>query len=220
MATSGTLDPRCTKLDLPERVYATWSAWTTAASSQSPTMRCWSARTTASRGAKRGPVYTGPPPGVPGGGMLLRTQNDWIVMVYADSASFIWNWNDETRSADRNAKLDVWAIRSPDGGKTWLDRQRIMEGYCGALITMIELDRGGIVVPVQIFLRDPDRHAMTSLQVRGRRPHLVPRQHYRHGGQRTPRRRHGGDHRRADQRQPADAHPHQLRLPLGVDLHR
>ena len=54
------------------------------------------------------------------------------------------------------------AIRSPDGGKTWLDRQRIYEGYCGALINMVELARGGIVAPIQVLLRDPDRHAMTS----------------------------------------------------------
>ena len=117
MATSGTLDPRCAKLDLPERVYANMvrlddgSILTVADNAMLVSEddgKSW---------CERGPVYTGPPPGVPGGGMLLRTQNDWIVMVYADSASFIWNWNDETRSADRNAKLDVWAIRSPDGAR-------------------------------------------------------------------------------------------------------
>ena len=162
MAMSGTLDPRCAKLDLPERVYANMVRLDDGSILTVVDNTMLVSEDNGKSWCERGPVYTGPPPGVPGGGMLLRTQNDWIVMVYADSASFIWNWNDETRSADRNAKLDVWAIRSPDGGKTWLDRQRIMEGYCGALITMIELDRGGIVVPVQIFLRDPDRHAMTA----------------------------------------------------------
>ena len=162
MGTSGTLDPRCSRLDLPENVYArmvrladgnilTVAGNTVMVSEDDGKSWC-----------EKGPVYTGPPPGIPDGGLLLRTQNDWVVMIYVDTGSFIWNWNDETRSADQNAKLDVWAIRSPDGGKTWLDRQRIMEGYCGALISMIQMSRGAIVAPVQILLRNPDRHAMTS----------------------------------------------------------
>ena len=162
MTTSATLDPRCTGLDLPERVYANMVRLDDGSILTVVDNTMLVSEDDGKSWRERGPVYTGPPPGVPGGGMLLRTQNDWIVMVYVDSASFIWNWNDETRSADSNARLDVWAIRSPDEGKTWLDRQRIYEGYCGALISMTELDRGGIVVPVQVFLRDPDRHAMTS----------------------------------------------------------
>ena len=162
MGTSGTLDPRCTRLDLPENMHgdmvnlADGSILTVIDNTvliSEDGGKSW---------LERGPVCTSPPPGVPRSGMLLRTQNDWVVMVYVDTDAFIWNWNDETRSADANARLDVWAIRSPDGGQTWLDRQRIYEGYCGALTNMVELDRGGIVAPIQVLLRDPDRHAMTS----------------------------------------------------------
>ena len=32
----------------------------------------------------------------------------------------------------QDSRLDVWAIRSLDEGKTWIDRQKILDGYCGA----------------------------------------------------------------------------------------
>ena len=162
MGTNGTLDPRCTPLDLPENMHADMVNLADGSILTVIDNTVLVSEDGGKSWLERGPVYTGPRPGVPRSGMLLRTQNDWVVMVYVDTGAFIWNWNDETRSADPNARLDVWAIRSPDGGKTWLDRQRIYEGYCGALMNMVELDRGGIVAPVQVFLRDPDRHAMSS----------------------------------------------------------
>ena len=66
MAMSGTLDPRCAKLDLPERVYANMvrlddgSILTVADNAMLVSEddgKSW---------CERGPVYTGPPPGVPG----------------------------------------------------------------------------------------------------------------------------------------------------------
>ena len=162
MGTSGTLDPRCTRLDLPENMHADMVNLVDGRILTVIDNTVLISEDGGKSWLERGPVCTSPPPGVPRSGMLLRTQNDWVVMVYVDTDAFIWNWNDETRSADANARLDVWAIRSPDGGKTWLDRQRIYEGYCGALINMVELARGGIVAPIQVLLRDPDRHAMTS----------------------------------------------------------
>ncbi len=162
MGTSGTLDPRCTRLDLPENMHADMVNLADGSILTVIDNTVLISEDGGKSWLERGPVCTSPPPGVPRSGMLLRTQNDWVVMVYVDTDAFIWNWNDETRSADANARLDVWAIRSPDGGKTWLDRQRIYEGYCGALINMVELARGGIVAPIQVLLRDPDRHAMTS----------------------------------------------------------
>ena len=162
MGTSGTLDPRCTRLDLPENMHADMVNLADGSILTVIDNTVLISEDGGKSWLERGPVCTSPPPGLPRSGMLLRTQNDWVVMVYVDTDAFIWNWNDETRSADANARLDVWAIRSPDGGRTWLDRQRIYEGYCGALINMVELARGGIVAPIQILLRDPDRHAMTS----------------------------------------------------------
>lgn len=108
-------------------------------------------------------IYTGPKPGIPDdSGVLLRTRDNAIVLVYMDISTLQWGWNKEAGEAVENARLDVWSIRSLDGGKTWVDRQRILEGYCGALIDIIETKTGYIVVPVQLLLRKPARHALST----------------------------------------------------------
>ena len=162
MAVTRGLDPRCSGLELPEEMSASMvrlgngnllAVKDNAAFISEDDGKSWS---------ETGPVYTGKRPGLPDSGLLLQTRDDWTILVYLDLSTYIWSWDDEMGQADPNARLDVWSVRSPDGGETWMDRQRIMEGYCGALITMIQMVRGNIVVPVQILLRDPDRYATMS----------------------------------------------------------
>jgi len=101
-----------------------------------------------------------PSPGRPGGGgLLLKTQDGVIVYVYMDMETYKWAWDNAKREAAEDVRLDVWAIRSLDEGKTWIDRQRIFEGYCGALINIIQTKSGHIVVPIQLLIRNPSRHA-------------------------------------------------------------
>ena len=156
------MDSRCTQLKLPEGMSASMVRF---GNGNLLTVKDNAVFTSGDDGkswSERGPVYTGKRPGIPGSGLLLQTRDDWTILLYLDSSSLIWSWDDETGQADPNARLDVWSVRSPDGGETWMDRQRIMEGYCGTLITAVQMARGNIVVPVQILLRDPDRHATMS----------------------------------------------------------
>jgi len=80
--------------------------------------------------------------------------------MYMDLEDFHWSWNEARREAASNVNLDVWAILSDDEGATWHGRQRVFEGYCGALINMIETTSGELVVPIQRLVRDPCRHAI------------------------------------------------------------
>ncbi len=104
-------------------------------------------------------IYHGPKPGTPGNGLLLKTRDEVIVLVYGDGDTYQWGWDDARGVANPDIRLDVWTIRSLDEGKTWVDRQRILDGYCGALIDIIQTKSGHIVVPIQSMLRDPGRHA-------------------------------------------------------------
>lgn len=105
------------------------------------------------------PIYSGPGPGRPSGNrLLLKTHNGAIVYVYMDLESRTWSWDSARRAAAADVRLDVWSIRSLDRGKTWIDRQRIFEGYCGALIDIIQTTSGHIVVPVQRLIDNPSRH--------------------------------------------------------------
>jgi hypothetical protein len=105
-------------------------------------------------------IYEGPGPGIPSADycVLLRTRAGALVFVYVDQSTFKWAWDDAKKETPPDVRADVWAIRSLDEGKTWIDRQRLLDGYCGALITMIQTSRGQIVMPLQ-FMLDRSRHA-------------------------------------------------------------
>lgn len=100
-----------------------------------------------------------PGPGRPSSsGVLIKTRDDVIVYVYLDMETYQWSWDETQREAGEDVRLDVWAIRSLDEGKTWLERQKIFSGYCGALIDIIQTKSGHIVVPLQRLIRHPSRH--------------------------------------------------------------
>ena len=107
------------------------------------------------------PIYTGEKPGIPpppGIAMsaMVKTADGAIVLVYRDQSTYHWEW-DAAQGKAIDPRMDVWSIRSLD--KTWLDRQRIFQGYCGAIIDMIQTKSGQLVIPVQRYLTDPARHA-------------------------------------------------------------
>ena len=103
-------------------------------------------------------IYDGPGPGIPGRGLLLKTRDGVLVLVYMDGSTAKWGWNSSQKVADVDVRLDVWSIRSLDDGETWSDRQMIAQGYCGDLINMIQTSSGQIVVPVMCMI-DRKRHA-------------------------------------------------------------
>jgi hypothetical protein len=108
-------------------------------------------------------IYDGPAPGIPCEAcVLVRTQAGTLVLVYMDMSTYKWAWDAAKGEAADDVRLDVWSIRSRDDGKTWTDRQKLLDGYCGALIDMIQTKGGRIVVPVQLLLRDRTRHATRS----------------------------------------------------------
>ncbi len=83
------------------------------------------------------------------------------MLVYMDSRSKQGKWDSRTDDFPSDMRLDVWSIRSLDNGKTWIDRQRIFKGYCGAITDMLETSTGRLVVPIQMAMRNPGRHVQS-----------------------------------------------------------
>jgi len=112
-----------------------------------------------------GRMYEGPGPGALTKdlecGLALRTRGGVILWVYRDFEDWVWRWDEEKNEATQ-ARLDVWAIRSLDGGKTWVDRQRIFEGYCGSVNDIVQTSTGAVVVPVELYVPNPGRHAQCT----------------------------------------------------------
>lgn len=107
----------------------------------------------------RATLYEGGPPGIVGAGLLTETADGSLVLIYRDESSLVLN---RYKEGDRHrvkpgAHYHIWSIRSTDGGKTWIDRQRIFGGFCGAIIDILTTREGRIIVPVTNLLYEPER---------------------------------------------------------------
>ena len=108
-------------------------------------------------------VYDGPKPGIPSAaGVLIKTRDGVVVWVYMDTSTIKYDWDKAKNEPRDSMRLDVWTIRSVDDGKTWVDRQKIFQGWCGALMDVIQTQNGRIVVPVQRLLKGPGRNAVCT----------------------------------------------------------
>ena len=59
----------------------------------------------------------------------MRTRGSALVIVYLDSTTHNFSWDNTINQPKDDCRLEIWAIRSLDGGQTWINRQRILEGY-------------------------------------------------------------------------------------------
>lgn len=94
---------------------------------------------------------------------LIRTAKGTLILVFMNMADYKWGWNRATSLPEPGTHLTVWAIRSLDEGKTWIDAQEIYDGYCGDIHDMIETRDGHVVAPVQELLHEDGRHALRPL---------------------------------------------------------
>jgi sialidase-1 len=153
------LDPRCQELPFTGQ----WSVQSLVALRDGSLLTVHGDATTTTRDEGRTwspprKIYDGPGPGVPSDACaLLKTKAGALLMVYMDLVTMKWDWDTAKNEAAKDVRLDVWAIRSLDEGKTWIDRQKILDGYCGALIGMIQTSGGQIVAPME-FLSTRNRH--------------------------------------------------------------
>ncbi len=110
-------------------------------------------------------MYEGKGPGKPTRDLecaqALRTKSGVIVWIYRDFENWHWKWDDETGEAV-DPVLTVWSIRSLDGGRTWVDRQMVFDGYCGSINDIIQTGEGNIVVPIQRYVPNPGRHCQCT----------------------------------------------------------
>jgi sialidase-1 len=81
-------------------------------------------------------------------GQLLRTRDGTIVIVYVDFTDRFFSWSEEKLAPNPGCKLELWVIRSTDGGKTWTDRQRLLDGYNTDFMGLIQTRDGNVVTAV------------------------------------------------------------------------
>lgn len=93
---------------------------------------------------------------------IVSTKRNTIVLVFIDNVDRVWKWLPADPDTLHKNTLNVWSVRSVDGGKTWIDLQKIQRGYCGAIRDMIVAADGRIVVTSQLLLPAVARHATVT----------------------------------------------------------
>ena len=99
----------------------------------------------------------------PASSSIVRTRGGALVIVYLDSTTYNFSWDNKINQPKDDCRLEIWAVRSLDGGKTWIDRQRILKGYNPNFFGFIQTRGGRLVATVPHLVRDPGRYAACSL---------------------------------------------------------
>lgn len=106
-------------------------------------------------------VCRGLNPAEPASYYLLRTKSNVLILVYLNFEGKKFSW-DTGKNEPGDCRLEVWSIRSLDGGRTWVDNQRILEGYNPNFFGLIQTSSGRVVVPLQHLVSDPGRLVVCS----------------------------------------------------------
>jgi hypothetical protein len=82
-------------------------------------------------------------------GQFVRTRAGTIVVVYLNFDGYRFEWNDEENKPRPGCRLELWAIRSDDGGRTWNDNQQLLEGYNADFMGLFQTSEGRLVATVE-----------------------------------------------------------------------
>lgn len=82
-------------------------------------------------------------------GEFIRTKAGTLVIAFLDMSAYTWDWNNETQGPNPGCKLELWTIRSTDGGKTWSDKQRLLDGYNADFMGLVQTSNGRIVLAAE-----------------------------------------------------------------------
>lgn len=99
----------------------------------------------------------------PGSCYLIRTHSGTLVLVYLNFTTYHFEWDEVNKEPKDNCSLEVWTIRSVDGGKTWIDHQKIVDGYNANFFGFIQTSKGRLIFPVEHLVRSPGRFVVFSL---------------------------------------------------------
>jgi len=91
--------------------------------------------------------------------VLMRLQSGVILLVLNNWAVEKLSWDYKTNKPRPDMHRPTYIIRSLDEGKTWVDLQLLLDGYCGALRDAVQTRDGTVVVMGQELLFDEGRHS-------------------------------------------------------------
>jgi hypothetical protein len=94
---------------------------------------------------------------------LLLTKKGTLILLYLNFKTYKFSWDEENKEPKEECKLELWAIRSLDMGKTWMDNQMILDGYNANFFSFFQTDSGRIVATVEHLIKNPGRWVSLSI---------------------------------------------------------
>ena len=94
---------------------------------------------------------------------LLETPSSTLVMVYLDRVSQTkMDWDAETGEPGEGSRCELHSVRSEDGGKTWVDRQTLLDEYNANFFGFIQTESGRLVLVAEHLVPNPGRWMVCS----------------------------------------------------------
>ncbi len=95
-------------------------------------------------------------------GQFVQTRGGALVLIYLDFDGYHFSWDDARGAPNEGCRLEVWTARSLDGGKTWGDPQRLLDGYNADFTGFLQTRDGNLVVALEHLAADPARWVACS----------------------------------------------------------
>ncbi len=90
---------------------------------------------------------------------LIRTKDGTLVFAFLNQKEYhAGKWDNWNPKALREYFLPTYVMRSTDEGKTWDEPQKIQDGWCGAIRSLIQMQNGRLVLVGQDIQVHPGRH--------------------------------------------------------------
>ena len=108
------------------------------------------------------PAKFGQHPREPASYYVLRTLSGTLVMVFLEIADYKFSWNDQVGEPGPDCRLELWSVRSLDGGRTWSERRKILDGYNANFFSLIQTRSGRLLSAIHHLVPNPGRWIVCS----------------------------------------------------------
>ena len=93
---------------------------------------------------------------------IVCTTGGTVIVGFMNYKERVWKWNKAKRDADAGTQLPTYIVRSVDGGRTWLDPQKLHDTWTGDSRDMIQTKSGQVIFSSMNLLNNPGRHSVLT----------------------------------------------------------